>query len=70
MEETEAKEQLLEGMGLLAGVEEGGVTDRVIQVTLHQVGPQALHTAQHLCFHFGKFDTSIETVPVDNALGR
>lgn len=34
MEEAQAKQQLLEGGGLLAVVEEGWVTDRVVQVAL------------------------------------
>lgn len=42
MEEAEAKEQLLEGCGLLATVEESGITDWIIQVALHQVCSQAL----------------------------
>ena len=44
VEEAEAKQQLLEGLRLLAGLKESRVADRVIQVALHQVGPQTLHT--------------------------
>lgn len=47
MEEAEAKQQLLEGLGLLAPLKEGGVTHRVIQVALQQVGSQTLqHSVQ------------------------
>ena len=45
MEEAEPKEQLLEGLWLLAALEEGWITDWVIQVALQQVGPQPLHTS-------------------------
>ena len=44
MKEAQPKQQLLEGCWLLAAVEEGWITDGIIQVALHQVGPQALHT--------------------------
>ncbi len=46
MKEAQPKQQLLEGCWLLAAVEEGWITDGIIQVALHQVGPQALHTRQ------------------------
>jgi len=46
MKETQPKQQLLEGCWLLAAVEEGWITDGIIQVALHQIGPQALHTCQ------------------------
>ena len=42
MEEAQPEEQLLEGSGLLTIVEEGWITDRVIQVALQQIGSQAL----------------------------
>ena len=47
MEEAQPKQQLFEGSRLLTVVEEGWVTDWVIQVALQQVGSQALqhHTS-------------------------
>ena len=48
MEETQTKQQLLEGCRLLAAVEEGGIADRVIQVTLQQIGSQSLHSQMSL----------------------
>jgi len=44
MEETQTKQQLLEGCGLLAVVEESWIADWVVQVALQQICPQALHT--------------------------
>lgn len=46
MKEAQPKQQFLEGCWLLAVVEEGWITDGIIQVALHQIGPQALHTRQ------------------------
>ena len=48
MEETKAKQQLLEGRRLLAAVEEGWVTDRVIEITLQQIGSQSLHALHNM----------------------
>lgn len=44
MKEAQAEQQLLESCRLLTVVEEGQITDWVIQVALQQVGTQALHT--------------------------
>ena len=42
MEEAQPEEQPPEGSGLLTVVEEGWITDWVIQVALQQIGSQAL----------------------------
>ena len=47
VEEAQAKKQLPELEGLLRSIKEVRVPDRIIQVALHQVCPQALQHTKH-----------------------